>query len=198
MYWLVSLPLLETADRTWNLLQNKTTYETDLSINYRFEIPELRVGTLDSLMVLSDDLVKVNALVESVVNKIRRQLYEMQGLVSLLRSSVHEKDVEFRLDCILSIFKIGNRFMNFTGRRHLHAFCKYRSSDILCHLAGKSSSTFTSIAVLNSDKSIDSCRDASDGELCNGCVLRGPPLHQGFALVLLLHFVLVFHLVVSP
>lgn len=81
MYWLVSLPLLETADRTWNLLQNKTTYETDLAINYRFEIPELRVGTLDSLMVLSDDLVKVNALVESVVNKIRRQLYEMQGLV---------------------------------------------------------------------------------------------------------------------
>jgi V-type H+-transporting ATPase subunit C len=83
MYWLVSLPLLDSGDRTWNLLQNKTTYETDLSINYRFEIPELRVGTLDSLMVLSDDLVKVNALVESVVNKIRRQLFEMQGPVCI-------------------------------------------------------------------------------------------------------------------
>ncbi len=32
------------------------------------------MGTLDSLMVLSDDLVKVNSLLESVVNKIRRQV----------------------------------------------------------------------------------------------------------------------------
>jgi hypothetical protein len=39
MYWLVSLPLLETGDRTWNLLQNKTTYENDLAINYRCDHP---------------------------------------------------------------------------------------------------------------------------------------------------------------
>jgi V-type H+-transporting ATPase subunit C len=77
MYWLVCLPILESEERTWTLLQNKTTYESDLSINFKFAIPELRVGTLDTLMVLSDDLVKVNALVESVVNKIRRQLFEM-------------------------------------------------------------------------------------------------------------------------
>ena len=77
MYWLVCLPILEPEERTWTLLQNKTTYESDLSINFKFAIPELRVGTLDTLMVLSDDLVKVNALVESVVNKIRRQLFEM-------------------------------------------------------------------------------------------------------------------------
>ncbi|KAK9917348.1 hypothetical protein WJX75_003410 [Coccomyxa subellipsoidea] len=77
MYWLVSLPLLESEDRSWTLVQNKTTYENDYSINFRFAIPDLRVGTLDSLMVLSDDLVKVNALVESVVNKIRRQLFDM-------------------------------------------------------------------------------------------------------------------------
>ena len=77
MYWLVCLPILETEERTWTLLQNKTTYESDYSINFKFAIPELRVGTLDTLMVLSDELVKVNALVESVVNKIRRQLFEM-------------------------------------------------------------------------------------------------------------------------
>ncbi len=77
MYWLVSLPLLESADRTWTLVNNKTTYENDYSINFKFTMPELRVGTLDSLLVLSDDLIKVNALVEAVVNKIRRQLFEM-------------------------------------------------------------------------------------------------------------------------
>ena len=78
MYWLVSLPLLDNSeDRAWTLVQNRTTYESDLSSNYKFVLPELRVGTLDSLMVLSDDLVKVNGLVESVVNKVRRQLFEM-------------------------------------------------------------------------------------------------------------------------
>lgn len=49
-------------------------YDAPLSENHKFNIPELRVGTLDSLMVLSDDLVKVNSLLESVVNKIRRQV----------------------------------------------------------------------------------------------------------------------------
>ena len=52
-------------------------WKSDLSSDYRFVLPDLRVGTLDSLMVLSDDLVKVNGLVESVVNKVRRQLFEM-------------------------------------------------------------------------------------------------------------------------
>lgn len=82
MYWLCALPLLDSKDRTWNLLQQKTTYDADMSINYRFELPELRIGTLDSLMVLSDDLVKVNGLMEAVVNKIRRQLFEMQSLTA--------------------------------------------------------------------------------------------------------------------
>lgn len=59
MYWLVSLPLNEPQDRIWSRLQSKTVYEADLSQSYRFELPELRVGTLDALMVLSDDLVKV-------------------------------------------------------------------------------------------------------------------------------------------
>ena len=81
MYWLVSLPLLDDSEeRAWTLVQNRTTYESDLSSNYKFVLPELRVGTLDSLMVLSDDLVKVNGLVESVVNKVRRQLFEMSAV----------------------------------------------------------------------------------------------------------------------
>lgn len=78
MYWLVSLPLLEGRERTWNILQQKTTYDNELSTNFHFEIPELRVGTLDSLLTLSDDLVKVNSMMEAVVNKIRRQLFDMQ------------------------------------------------------------------------------------------------------------------------
>ena len=66
--------MLDGPDRTWSTLQQISTYNAPLATNHRFSIPELRVGTLDTLMVLSDDLVKVNALLESVVNKIRRQV----------------------------------------------------------------------------------------------------------------------------
>ena len=55
------------------------TFESNLAENYKFKLPELRVGTLDSLMVLSDDLVKTNTLVEAVVNKLRRQLFDLQS-----------------------------------------------------------------------------------------------------------------------
>ena len=79
MFWLCSLPLLDGADQTWNTLQQLTTHQNDYSRNFKFQVPELRVGTLDSLMVLSDDLVKVNALVEAVVNKVRRQLFELSS-----------------------------------------------------------------------------------------------------------------------
>ncbi len=74
MHWLVSLPLLGSRDETWNKLQQISTYDAPLSSNHKFNIPELRVGTLDTLMVLSDDLVKVNSMLEAVVNKIRRQV----------------------------------------------------------------------------------------------------------------------------
>lgn len=40
-------------------------------------MPELRVGTLDSLLALSDDLVKVNNLVEAVTQKIKRQVIDL-------------------------------------------------------------------------------------------------------------------------
>jgi V-type H+-transporting ATPase subunit C len=74
MFWLVSLP--GDQDETWRALQRATG--NVLSRNFRFELPmSLRVGSLDALMTLSDDLSRVNATVESVVNKIRRQACEL-------------------------------------------------------------------------------------------------------------------------
>mmetsp|Transcript_24583 Transcript_24583/g.61899 ORF Transcript_24583/g.61899 Transcript_24583/m.61899 type:complete len:368 (+) Transcript_24583:215-1318(+) len=78
-YWLVSLPLLESKERTWDMLQQKTTYDNNWAVNFKFDIPELRVGTLDSLMQLSDDLVKTNISLEAVVGKIRRTIVDVCG-----------------------------------------------------------------------------------------------------------------------
>lgn len=78
MFWLVSLPLQDDSlDGTWRALQ-KVTGKGDYSQNYRFELPmSLRVGSLDKLMTLSDDLARVDVVVAGVVNKIRRQVGEL-------------------------------------------------------------------------------------------------------------------------
>ncbi|XP_040361355.1 V-type proton ATPase subunit C-like [Rosa chinensis] len=71
-YWVVSLPVQNSASSLWNCLQDqisKHSFDTPL---YRFNIPNLRVGTLDSLLSLSDDLLKSNNCVEGVSHKIRR------------------------------------------------------------------------------------------------------------------------------
>lgn len=80
VYWLVSLPLISNrVDRTWEVLQEKTSAAGHLSNNYRIDIPDLRVGTLDSLMTLSDDLVKVNNSFEGIVGKITRTITDLNG-----------------------------------------------------------------------------------------------------------------------
>lgn len=79
MYWLSSLPLSSidpSPEATWIQLQN-ATQRNRYSDNFRFHLPQLKVGTLDSLLSLSDELAKVNAAVESTVNKLRRQLYDV-------------------------------------------------------------------------------------------------------------------------
>ena len=46
---------------------------------FKFEVPSLTVGTLDTLMTLSDDLVKTDSVVESTVRKIERTTAELFG-----------------------------------------------------------------------------------------------------------------------
>lgn len=77
-YWVVSLPVQNSATSLWNRLQeqiSKHSFDTPL---YRFNVPNLRVGTLDSLLSLSDDLQKSNSFVEGVSHKIRRQIEELE------------------------------------------------------------------------------------------------------------------------
>mmetsp|Transcript_35005 Transcript_35005/g.62952 ORF Transcript_35005/g.62952 Transcript_35005/m.62952 type:complete len:369 (-) Transcript_35005:266-1372(-) len=77
VFWFVSLPLVKNRkDATWELLQEKSS---NFSTNWKLEVPELRVGTLDLLMALSDDLSKTSNMMDVVVSKIRRQLSDVAG-----------------------------------------------------------------------------------------------------------------------
>ncbi|PWA49055.1 ATPase, V1 complex, subunit C [Artemisia annua] len=89
-YWIVSLPVQSTASSSalWTRLQeqiSKNSFDTPL---YRFNIPNLRVGTLDSLLALSDDLLKSNTFIEGCSHKIRRQIEDLEKVSGVNSSSL--------------------------------------------------------------------------------------------------------------
>lgn len=68
-YWMISAPGNKTCQQTWDKL-NQATMKQQLSQNWKFHIPDLKVGTLDQLVGLSDDLGKVDSYVEQVARKL--------------------------------------------------------------------------------------------------------------------------------
>lgn len=78
IYWVVSLPVLGgSAEATWDAVQQNTVYAQDLSTNFKLNVPEtLRVGTLDSLLELSDELHRDAQVIEGTCAKLRRQCLE--------------------------------------------------------------------------------------------------------------------------
>lgn len=58
-------------------MNNLTSKQNSLSANYKFHIPDLKVGTLDQLVGLSDDLGKLDAFVEQVTRKVAVYLGEV-------------------------------------------------------------------------------------------------------------------------
>lgn len=51
---------------------------TNAAVLRQFNIPELRVGTLDSLMILDEELAKVDILAEQSINKLQRQYDDLE------------------------------------------------------------------------------------------------------------------------
>ncbi|CAL8271693.1 unnamed protein product [Merluccius merluccius] len=66
--WLLSLPLDKTSAVSLEKLK-RTIAKTNLATCCRFSIPELKVGTLDNLLSVSDNLCRLDTLTESVIKK---------------------------------------------------------------------------------------------------------------------------------
>lgn len=73
-YWLISAPGDKTCQQTWETMNNVTSKQNNLCENFKFHIPDLKVGTLDQLVGLSDDLGKLDAYVESITRKVAAYL----------------------------------------------------------------------------------------------------------------------------
>jgi len=73
LFWLVSVPS-EGRVTPFDALSQSLRSDAEI---HRFPVPELRVGTLDALMSLSDELVKYDSYVENVTKKIANQLLSL-------------------------------------------------------------------------------------------------------------------------
>jgi len=73
-FWVVSAPGDKTCQQTWETLNQATAKHHTLSANFKFHIPDLKVGTLDTLVGLSEELAKLDAYVESVARKASQNL----------------------------------------------------------------------------------------------------------------------------
>lgn len=75
-FWLISAPGEKTCQQTWERL-NGATVRFDLSMNFKFPIPDLKVGTLDTLVGLSDELGKLDSYVDNITHKLAHYLGEV-------------------------------------------------------------------------------------------------------------------------
>ncbi|XP_070589103.1 V-type proton ATPase subunit C 2 isoform X2 [Erythrolamprus reginae] len=75
-FWLISAPGDKANLLAWDRM-NTVTSKANLSSNSKFAIPDLKVGTLDTLVGLSDELGKLDSFAESVIKKISQYIGEV-------------------------------------------------------------------------------------------------------------------------
>ncbi|XP_074905237.1 V-type proton ATPase subunit C 2 [Buteo buteo] len=75
-FWLISAPGDKANLQAWERM-NTATSKSNLSSNSKFHIPDLKVGTLDALVGLSDELGKLDSFAESVIKKIAQYIGEV-------------------------------------------------------------------------------------------------------------------------
>jgi len=76
-FWLISAPGEKTCQETWERLNRMTAVDNKLSTNSKFMIPDLKVGTLDQLVGLSDDLAKLDQFCEGISRKLVQYFAEV-------------------------------------------------------------------------------------------------------------------------
>merc|ERR1712137_258141 len=75
-YWITSVPAQPSRESVYSSSQQATNGVADTA---KFNVPSsLRVGTLDSLMSMSDELVKIDHTIEVTAKKIGHQIYSLK------------------------------------------------------------------------------------------------------------------------
>ncbi|ESO09279.1 hypothetical protein HELRODRAFT_156435 [Helobdella robusta] len=75
-FWLISAPGNKTGEETYQKLHNLIK-KNNAGYVFKFHIPELKVGTLDLLVGLSEELTKLDTYIESLVRKLVQYLCDV-------------------------------------------------------------------------------------------------------------------------
>ncbi|XP_015914927.1 V-type proton ATPase subunit C [Parasteatoda tepidariorum] len=89
-YWIISAPGPQTLEKL-----NNATKPNNVSNNYKFHIPDLKVGTLDTLVGLTDDLGKIDSYVEAIIKKLVSYMEEiLEDQKEMLKENLHVNNVD--------------------------------------------------------------------------------------------------------
>lgn len=77
------MPYVDSAIKTFKKLKAQLNNECKISDCYQFKIPNLKVGSVDSLMSLSDDIVKWDSTLESIAMKVLKNLTEVDTSINI-------------------------------------------------------------------------------------------------------------------
>ncbi|KAK3537746.1 hypothetical protein QTP70_017870 [Hemibagrus guttatus] len=75
-FWLIAVPLDKVSSQSLEKLK-RATVKGSLGSYFRFHIPELKVGTLDVLLSVSDDLSRLDSYTEDVMRKTSQCIAEL-------------------------------------------------------------------------------------------------------------------------
>jgi len=103
-YWLISIPNQDNEEKTLQTLKSNVEGRGGefFSLQKKVPIERLKVGTLDKLIALSDDLGRVDASGKNVVQKLHRTYSEleenMESPLSVYNKSARSYIPQFRWD----------------------------------------------------------------------------------------------------
>lgn len=69
-FWFIGAPGKNTRQETWEKLNTLLSIQHKLSTNYKFNIPDLKSGTLDELISVSDRLYELDNSLDEITHRI--------------------------------------------------------------------------------------------------------------------------------
>lgn len=124
-YWLVSVPGDKTPQESWEKLFKQVQPLTNGT--YKFNIPSLKVGTLDQLFGLSDDLNKLDSFVEVVTRKVAQYLSEV---LDNEKDKLAENLMANNVDCHTYVTKFDWDFAKFPIKQPLKSIADTISKQV--------------------------------------------------------------------
>lgn len=74
-FWIISVPSKRSKEESLSLIENCCFAVADAK---QFQVPGLKVGNFDQLMAMSDELVKIDHMIELATKKIGQQIWSLR------------------------------------------------------------------------------------------------------------------------